>query len=520
MPVALPDSCLHTLFRARARAAPERVAVTARPGFLTYGDLDARSDRVAARLAARGVGRDVLVALCAPRGLDAVVGMLGILKAGGAYVPVDPGYPAERVEYLLTDCAAPVVVATSASAEALAGTGPDPVLLDDDADALDLPVPDPAVGATDLAYVIYTSGSTGRPKGVTVEHRNVVRLFEQTATWFGFDEHDVWAQFHSLSFDFSVWEVWGALLHGGRLVVLPETTARAPLALVALLRAEGVTVLNQTPSAFAQLLTVLFAPRQPAHVTDGLALRHVVFGGERLQPRLLRPWVERHGDRRPALANMYGITETTVHCTYRRITAADLDDEGSPIGVPIPDLRLHLLDTTGAPVPDGEPGEVYVAGGGVARGYLDRPELTATRFLTDPPGLGEERVYRTGDRAVRLPDGELTYAGRVDDQLKVRGFRIEPGEVELCLCRVPGVGRAVVAAREVATDDVRLVAYLLPEGGSPPTGAEGSAAGLAAAAERRAMAQLPRHVRPSLYEVVSEMPMTPQGKVDRDALGQ
>ncbi|MFC0527592.1 amino acid adenylation domain-containing protein [Phytohabitans kaempferiae] len=518
----LPGSCLHTIFRVRARENPERIALSTVDERISYGELDARSDRLASHLVDLGVGPDVMVALCARRGPEAIVGMLGILKAGGAYVPIDPSYPAERVDYLLADCAAPIVVAGPGTAEVLAGRHAAVVTIDGDGIFADPGhtriAPAEATGAN-LAYVIYTSGSTGKPKGVTVEHRNLVRLFEQTDPWFHFDERDTWALFHSLSFDFSVWEVWGALLYGGRLVLLPENTARSPARLAALLRAEQVTVLNQTPSAFHQLLTVLATAGNGDGALLGPALRLVVFGGERLEPRMLAPWIERHGDRHPALVNMYGITETTVHCTYRPITAADLGASGtSPIGVPIPDLRVYLMDGDGQPVPDGVPGEMYIAGGGVARGYLNRPELTADRFVTALTERGEERLYRSGDRAVRPPGGELTYLGRVDDQLKIRGFRIEPGEIEQCLAGLPEVARAVVVPREFGDGDVRLVAYLLPARGSG-TG-EQAEARLATAAERHALARLPRHLRPSVYRVVSEIPMTLQGKVDRDALGK
>lgn len=511
--MALPGTTLHSIFRERARVAPDGIAVSGPGGAASYRELDVRSDRLAARLAVRGVGPNVLVGLCARRSVEAVVGMLGILKAGGAYVPVDPDHPAERVGYLLADCAARVVVGTGDTPDVGEHREIVRIDIDDDKDAL---VPVDRVRHEDLAYVIYTSGSTGRPKGVTVEHRNAVRLFEQTQPWFDFGPDDVWAQFHSLSFDFSVWEIWGALLHGGRLVVLPDVTVRSPRGLVSLLRTEGVTVLNQTPSAFHQLLSVLFTSAHSAESTDGLALRYLIFGGEKLDPPALRPWIERHGDRRPALVNMYGVTETTVHCTYRPISTTDLDGaEGSPIGIPIPDLRLYLLDPSGEPVPDGVPGELYVAGAGVARGYLNRPDLTAARFIEGPSGLDEDRVYRTGDRAVRPAGGELEYLGRVDDQLKVRGFRIEPGEVEACLVQVPEVGKAVVVARDFGGGDVRLVAFLLPT-----VGVEIDAAALAGVAERQVMTRLPRHLRPSLYKVVSEIPMTLQGKVDRDALSK
>ena len=525
-PQALPGSCLHTIFRERAREAPERIALSTPKEPISYGELDTRSDRLASHLVKLGVGPDILVGLCARRSPEAIVGMLGILKAGGAYVPIDPSYPAERIGYLLADCAAPIVVAAKDASEVIGGRHAAVVWIERDEVAVGPGAreldrgkrPSEAAGGN-LAYVIYTSGSTGKPKGVTVEHRNVVRLFEQTAPWFHFDHRDTWALFHSLSFDFSVWEIWRALLYGGRLVLLPETTARSPALLISLLRSEQVTVLNQTPSAFHQLLTVMCSGKDGECSTLGLALRLVIFGGERLQPQMLAPWIERHGDRRPALVNMYGITETTVHCTHRRITAADLEPNGvSPIGVPIPDLRLYLLDGNGKPVPDGVPGEMYIAGGGVARGYLNRPELTAQRFVPAAAGLGEERLYRSGDRVVRLPGGELAYLGRMDDQLKVRGYRIEPGEIEHCLSQLPDVARVVVVPRDFGDGDMRLVAYLLPAPRLPTS--ERAGRQLATAAERHAQAKLPRHLRPSVYKVVSKIPITPQGKVDRDALGK
>jgi amino acid adenylation domain-containing protein len=527
--VVLPGGCLHTIFRERARQDPDRVALSTPTESISYGEVDARSDRLALDLVRLGVGADVLVGLCARRSPEAIVGMLGILKAGGAYVPIDPGYPAERIDYLLADCAAPIVVAARDTSEVIGGRHPAIVWIDGDViagpDAAepgrggpergDLPA---ETSGSQLAYVIYTSGSTGKPKGVTVEHRNVVRLFEQTEPWFAFDHRDVWALFHSISFDFSVWEIWGALLYGGRLTLLPEMTARSPALLVSLLRSEQVTVLNQTPSAFHQLLTVSCSADDGGDRTSGLALRLVIFGGERLEPRMLAPWIDRHGDQFPALVNMYGITETTVHCTYRRITAADLNANGvSPIGVPIPDLRLYVLDGARKPVPDGVAGEMYIAGGGVARGYLNRPELTAERFVRTTTERGAERLYRSGDRVVRLESGELAYLGRMDDQLKLRGFRIEPGEIEHCLAELPGIARSVVIPQDF-DGDVRLVAYLLPAHG-PDTRAQVGAE-LATAAERHALLRLPRHLRPSVYRVVTRFPMTLQGKVDRDALGK
>ncbi|WP_331744464.1 amino acid adenylation domain-containing protein [Streptomyces mirabilis] len=505
---------LHDSFVQHAMTSPDRVALSTDDTVVRYGELNAAADRIAACLVALGVRPGTLVGLCARRTPDALVAMIAILKAGGAYVPLDPDYPAERLGFLLEDTAVPLVVATATGREALAGLHP-AVLVVEDGHAVAVPdgpvVPEagpPAEpGPTDPVYVIHTSGSTGVPKGVVVEHRNVVRLFSQTAALFQLGPDDTWVLFHSLSFDFSVWEIWGALSHGGRLVLLPDNVVRAPQQLAQRLRTQRVSVFNQTPSAFQQFLGVAGAEAL------GDPLRLVVFGGERLEPQTLAPYLAHHGDRGARLVNMYGITETTVHCTYRPITVADLDDGGhSPIGVPLPDLRAHVLDPSGSPVADGTPGELCVAGAGVARGYLNRPELTAGRFVTRPPGLAEERIYRSGDRVVRQADGGLYYLGRLDAQLKVRGYRIEPDEIELCLTRLPQVARAVVTARDLGGGDVRLVAHLLP---AEP----GDDSALRVAAERHVRAALPRHLRPSTYRTVSEFPMTHQGKVDRDALG-
>jgi amino acid adenylation domain-containing protein len=480
---------------------------------LTYAELDQRANEIAHRLRALGVERNVSVGLCLDRSLELVVSILGILKAGGGYVPIDPAYPAERRGFILEDAQTPVLVTDRARAADFPAFGGTVLLVDDpparnnghSTDTGDLDAPS---SPEDLAYIIYTSGSTGRPKGTEICHRHVVRLFEATSHWFGFGEKDVWTLFHSAAFDFSVWELWGALLNGGRLVVVPYWVSRAPDAFLALLAREQVTVLNQTPSAFQQLM-------EADHAAPGsaLSLRLVIFGGEALDLGALRPWVERHGDARPQLVNMYGITETTVHVTYRPITARDIETgAGSVIGVPIPDLQVYLLDTQLEPVPFGIVGEIYVGGAGVGRGYLRRPDLDRERFLPDPwsedPGA---RLYRSGDLARRNADGELVYLGRIDDQIKIRGFRIELGEIESALASHPALARALVTYVDDPPAGRRLIAYVVSRDAkaAPPTSAE---------LRRHLSGRLPDYMVPASFVVLERFPLTTNGKIDRRGL--
>ncbi|MGW5289900.1 amino acid adenylation domain-containing protein, partial [Rhodococcus pyridinivorans] len=512
LPADATDATLVDRFEAAVRAHPDAVAVRADGASLTYRELASRVHRLAHELIAEGVGPESLVAVALPRSADLVVALLAVLEAGGGYLPVDPAYPAERIDYMLGD-ARPVC--------ALSWSGT-PVSFPDglrvvDVDTVDLSGrPDEAPTDTDrraaldpgnIAYVIYTSGSTGRPKGVAVPHVTVTRLMANTESLYGFDSSDVWTLFHSYAFDFSVWELWGPLAYGGTLVVVDYLTSRSPDAFRELVAREGVTVLNQTPSAFHQFAE---ADRVAGPDADPLALRWVIFGGEALEPRRLAPWFARRGDRTPRLVNMYGITETTVHVSFREIPAEWATTSApSVIGVPLPGLQAYVLDRRLHPVPTGVAGEMYIAGGQVTRGYLGRPDLSAARFVANPFGGDGSVLYRTGDIARWTVDGELEYVGRADDQVKVRGFRIELGEIEAAVLGHPTVGQVAVVVREDIPGDHRIVAYVAPVAGATIDPAEVTAF---------AAGSLPDYMVPAHVVVLDEIPLTVNGKLDRRAL--
>ncbi|MEV0498223.1 amino acid adenylation domain-containing protein, partial [Streptomyces spectabilis] len=510
---AAPASCVHEVFEERAAAAPDAVALVCGAQRLTYRELNARANRVAHHLRALGTGCGDLVGISLDRGIDLLPALIGVLKAGAGYLPLDPEHPGDRIAYTLKDAGADTVLTSQAHAEHLRGAHAGRlVVLDGDEDAAALAAapdtnPDSGVTPDDLIYTIYTSGSTGRPKGVGLTHTNVLRLFTITERYYGFGEGDVWTLFHSYAFDMSVWEMWGALLYGGRLVVVDAETARSPEDFLALLAEQGVTVLNQTPSAFRSLVS-LAAEGHP--LIDELALRVVTFGGERLDVPGLAPWVARRALDRTQLINMYGITETTVHTTYHRVTEADIaSDAGNPVGVPLPDLRVQLRDAHGELVPVGVPGEIHVGGPGVARMYLGRPRLTAERFVPDPYGPPGTRLYRSGDLARYRPDGTLDYLGRIDHQVKIRGHRIELGEIKALLAGHPRVRDAVVVVREDTPGDRRLIAYTVPTSDA-----------VAAPSELRALLArtLPAYMIPSAFLVIAKIPLTVNGKLDQAAL--
>ncbi|MCA2621160.1 MULTISPECIES: non-ribosomal peptide synthetase [unclassified Microcystis] len=534
------DKCIHQLFEEQVERTPNDVAVVFEEQQLTYNELNRRANQLAHYLQSLGVKPDELVGICVERSLEMIVGLLGILKAGGAYVPLDPDYPQERLSFMLEDSQVKVLVTQAKLVESIPEHQAQLICLDTEWEkiAQNIPSnPESGVKPDNLTYIIYTSGSTGKPKGVLVNHANVVRLFAATDSWYHFNSNDVWTLFHSYAFDFSVWEMWGALLYGGRLVVVPYLVTRSPEAFYQLLCQEKVTILNQTPTAFRQLIQVeeslkgSFPPLSRgvrgdrSSTTDNdLSLRLVIFGGEALEINSLQPWFNRHGDQCPQLVNMYGITETTVHVTYRPLSMTDLDSTASVIGCPIPDLQVYLLDQYLQLVPVGVPGEMYVGGAGVTKGYLNRPELTTERFIPSPfekdevipptplnkgGTQGGAKLYKTGDLARYLPKGELEYLGRIDNQVKIRGFRIELGEIEALLASHPQIWETVVIVRDDTTGDKRLVAYIVPQSEKTITINE---------IRQFLKAKLPSYMVPNAFVILDALPLTANGKIDRRAL--
>lgn len=513
----IPHACLPEQFEKQAALRPDAIAVVYENQALNYAELNERANRLARMLISEGVGPEQFVALALPRSLEMAVGLLAVLKAGAAYLPLDPDYPADRIAFMLKDAQPAFIMTNTKAANHIPPVENVPKIVLDDPELAEklntYPAENPKnkdrtqpLSPLNTAYVIYTSGSTGVPKGVMIPHQNVTRLFAATEHWFRFSSDDIWTMFHSYAFDFSVWEIWGPLLHGGRLVIVPHHVSRSPEAFLRLLVKEGVTVLNQTPSAFYQFMQ---AEREQPDLGQALSLRYVIFGGEALELSRLEDWYNRHPENRPQLINMYGITETTVHVSYieldRSMAALRAN---SLIGCGIPDLGVYVLDERLQPVPPGVAGELYVSGAGLARGYLGRPGLTSERFIADPFGPPGTRMYRTGDVTRLRADGSLDYVGRADHQVKIRGFRIELGEIEAALVQHPQLEDAAVIVREDQPGDKRLAAYVIPSEETFDT----------AELRRYAAERLPDYMVPAAFVTMKELPLTPNGKLDRKAL--
>ncbi|MCX5403585.1 amino acid adenylation domain-containing protein [Streptomyces sp. NBC_00335] len=491
-----PAAALTELFQRQSRDAAGRTAVVCGNDRLSYRELDDRSRSLAAALIEAGVRVGDRVGVCLDRGVGQVLAVLAVLRAGAAYVPLDPDYPAQRLAFIVEDTAMRTVVTQPGMLADIEGLRSIPVT----AEPEDGSRPLPAVGPDTTAYVIYTSGSTGRPKGVLVSHRNVAALLAATRGEYAPGKDDVWSYFHSLAFDFSVWEIWGCLLSGGRLVVVPYDVSRDAEAFHGLLRTEGVTVLNQTPSAFAQLLNT------EAFQGGGLAVRLLVFGGEALDRGMLLPWLDRYPADVCRPVNMYGITETTVFCTWHTVDLAEARRGSRSIGRPLPGWDMYVLDGRGRPAPPGVPGEIHVGGAGVTQGYLNRPELNADRFSEDHlKGWPDRRLlYRSGDLGRFLADGSLEYLGRLDDQVKIRGHRIELGEIRHALLEDRRVQAAAALVRTPGgSSTARVDAYVVTE-------AQGDLADI-----RQLLAErLPGYLLPATLTAVPELPLTANGKLD------
>ncbi|YAP80750.1 non-ribosomal peptide synthase/polyketide synthase [Xenorhabdus stockiae] len=515
------DKTLSQLFEVQTARTPDNVALVFEGKTLTYRQLSERANQLARVIRERyqqqhyiPMPMETLIVLYLDRSPEMVIGILAVLKAGGAYVPVSPDYPPERVQFMLDDTQSPCVVTQQqffptlqAHAQALV-TQPTLIATDDSRVTEHYSTDNLALAgqAIDLAYVIYTSGTTGKPKGVLQTHHNVNRLFTTSQKDYQFDQHDVWILFHAYTFDFSVWELWGALLYGGRLIIPTVECTKDFNQLSQLCTEQQVTVLNQTPGAF-----YAFIDEAVNNCAEFPHLRYVIFGGDKLNPVQLTPWWDRYGDLKPVLINMYGITETTVHVTYKKLTQGDTSAV-SCIGRPLSDMSAYILNSAGQLAPIGSPGELYIGGAGLARGYLNRPELTAERFIENPfatdkhKKLGYTSLYKTGDLARWLPDGELEYLGRNDFQVKIRGYRIELGEIESTLVAHPQIKQAVVIDCEYQGNTL-LSAYLVIDGFLAD---EALLAHLSA--------HLPDYMLPASFTFIEAIPLTLNGKVDRSAL--
>lgn len=498
--------CIHHQFEAAAELRPDAIAVSCGEDKLSFKELNQRANRVGHLLQRLGVRPEVPVGIYLDRSTEMIVALLGVLKAGGAYVPVDPAYPAERASFMLEDANVRALLTSSELVSSLPSLTMKTILLDEviDSEVTDLSNPVSNVTLENLAYAIYTSGSTGKPKGVEVTHQTVAHLFAATCDKIGFGPGDVWTVVHSYAFDFSVWEIWGCLSQGGTLVVVPVETAQSPSDLFDLICREQVTVLNQTPAALRELLVAraVKLSEQP-----DWQVRSIVCGGDALDQELALELAKLE----VPVWNFYGPTESTVWTTFTRIVADESASEfGTPsIGPPIADLQVFLLDEFLRPVPANVPGELFIGGAGLARGYLKRPELTAEKFVPHPFSNPGARLYRTGDLARHRHDGRIEFIGRIDNQIKLRGFRIELGEIESALADHPGINQAVVIIRNDSGNDERLVAYVVPENGQAPDANE---------LRTHLRLTLPEYMVPAAFVVLDEIPLTSNKKVDRRAL--
>ncbi|MBE9224379.1 amino acid adenylation domain-containing protein [Phormidium sp. LEGE 05292] len=511
------DLCIDQLFAAQVEKTPDNIAVVFKEKQITYQELNQRSNKVAHYLQSLNVEPEVLVGICVERSLETIVGLLGILKAGGAYLPLDPTYPKERLSFMLSDSQAQVILTEQKYVEQFTGSGVKVVCLDSDWELIDRQNqenPHSKVTSENLAYVIYTSGSTGKPKGVAIPHRAVNRLVCNT-NYVQLESSDTIAQASNFSFDAATFEIWGALLHGARLVIIPQNILLSPQHFATCLRKQKISVLFLTTALFNQLTSIV-----PEAFKD---LKHLLFGGEAVDTKSVKAVLHNGSPQR--LLHVYGPTESTTFSCWYLVQDVAEDATNLPIGRPISNTQIYILDSKLQPVPIDVPGELYIGGDGLARGYLNARELTAERFITNPfvrAGLGNNLcteqtisgqnpplLYKTGDLARFLPDGNIEFLGRVDNQVKIRGFRIELGEIEALLSQHPDVQQAVVIAREDIPGDKQLVAYIVPN-----QKLEAIDPSIKSFLEEK----LPNYMVPAAFVMLDSLPLTPNGKVDRQNL--
>lgn len=489
------------LLEEQVASTPDRIAVTINDEKITYQELDRKSDILAYYLRQYGVVPNTPVAIRMNNSLELITGILAIIKSGGCYLPINLSYPQERVDFMLSDSKAKFLLTNSQCMNDIKLNIPTLLIDFSNTTIYNTEVEKlaPVNTPEDLLYIIYTSGSTGTPKGAMITHKNVVRLLKNDAFYFDFSEKDVWTMFHSVAFDFSVWEMYGALLYGGKLVLVPEVIAKDPNKFALLLREQKVTVLNQTPTYFYNLLDA------ELKIPDNkLKLRYIIFGGEALKPNLTRGWKDKYPLTK--LINMYGITETTVHVTFKELSNVDLLRPDSNIGIPIPTLKVYLMNSTLNLMPYGVEGEICVAGDGICKGYLNRPDLNTEKFVENPYVPGEI-IYRSGDSAILDKDGNLYYKGRIDTQVKIRGFRVELGEIEAKLIEHPSIIKCVVLPKKFNDKDNQLIAYIVCNENISNLDLKNYLSNI-----------LPDYMIPSHFVKLDAIPLNNNGKVDHKFL--
>ncbi len=495
------DKTIVDLFEKQVRKTPDNIAVVFEDKKLTYKELNEKSNQLARHLIEQGIKPHTVIGLRLNKRLEMIVGILAIIKAGCCYLPINMQYPEDRVDFMLNDSNAKLLLGTQDSITDIEINLKKIDISLDNNDIYNHEDTDLGlkISPEDLIYIIYTSGSTGKPKGAMLCHRNVVRLFKNDKCLFDFNENDVWVMFHSVAFDFSVWEMYGALLFGGKLVLISDETAQDPKLFLNLIRSEHVTVLNQTPTYFYKLLKA-----ELDRTDNNVSIRYIIFGGEALKPNLIKGWYLKYPETK--LINMYGITETTVHVTFRELSESDLDSPSSNIGVPIPTLHVIIVDKNLKLLPFGTIGEMCVLGEGVFKGYLNREDLNKTK-LVKIPNYSDKLIYRSGDTAIMHEDGHLEYMGRIDTQVKIRGFRVELGEIEEKILKYSNIDTCIVAKKVDEFDRELLCAYYIKNGP------------LNISALRILLNKhLPSYMIPQYFIEIDKVPININGKTDFKAL--